>query len=129
MTIHLTVPGVLAAMTAAVEARGRDFVYQPPAEGRWATYCVYVRDGCADCLAGEALYRCGVPLETLSAYEGEAVKAVVDTLVADGDVTADPHVRRVLDVAQEVQDGRVGEPGSWGEALDAATQAARVVAS
>lgn len=127
MTVHLTVAGVLAAMTAAVEARGRDYVYQSPAGG----YCRYVHDGCASCLVGDTLYRCGVPLDVLARHEGVSAYSLVDDLRRSWVATAEVGVGAVLKAAQRVQDNSVAPGGTWGEALDAAAAvvAARAVAS
>lgn len=131
MTVHLTVPGVLAAMTAAVEARGRDYVYQPPEDS--GGDCLYVHDGCASCMVGDTLARCGVPVDVMAAYEGQSACSLIKTLEERRLVTYEAGVILALGVAQRVQDQDGGSPGSlgrtWGEALDAAVDAAREVAS
>ena len=121
--VHLTVPGVLTAMEAAVEARGRGYVYRPP-DGH--DQCLYVWEGCASCLIGDSLSRCGVPLAELGRREGTPARRLLRDLAADRFVTYEPAVANLLGDAQLVQDGSEGSPGTWGEALDVARVARAV---
>jgi hypothetical protein len=126
VTVHLTVPGVLEAMTAAVNARGRDYVYKPPEN---PDSCLYVHDGCPSCLIGDTLHRCGVPLEALAEHEGASARSLLRDLEALGLVTCEAGVTSALGAAQLVQDGSNGRGRTWGEALDVAVVATRAVAS
>jgi len=122
VTVHLTVPGVIEAMTAAVEARGRDYVYRRLSE---VPACRYVLDGRASCLAGDTLARCGVPLAELARWEHAHAGRLLAELRMSGVITYEPRVVAVLRAAQQRQD----YGSTWGVALDAAVLAARAVAS
>jgi len=120
--VHLTVPGVIEAMTAAVEARGRDYVYQRLGE---MLACRYVLDGRASCLVGDTLARCGVPLAELAKWEYTHVGRLLYMLRRSGAITYETRVMDVLRAAQQRQD----DGSTWGDALDAAVLAAWAVAS
>lgn len=133
MTITLTTENVLAALEAAVEEKGADYVYPRELDeygDLTEDSCLYVKNGAPSCLVGHALHSLGVPLEALSANEGAGAAALLDYLEIDGFVTfekgeADEEgyrglskVQSLVFYAQAKQD--TGTP--WGESLNVARE-------
>jgi hypothetical protein len=114
---------VIAALEAAVEEKGRDYVYPPAAANRACTYLEYKNtdddpDAVASyqsedvigpsCIAGHALLNGGArTVGQLVDFEG-----VTADLASRGVVG--PRVSSALDAAQNRQDSA----STWGEALD-----------
>lgn len=132
VSITLTTENVLAALEAAVQEKGADYVY--PRERDEYGYaidvdsCLYVKNGAPSCLVGHALHSLGVPLEAMSNHEGAGANTVLSYLEDEGIVTfekAEPDedgyqgwskVQTLVFYAQSNQDS--GK--TWGDSLDAA---------
>lgn len=117
----------LELLEQAVAERGVDYRYNYPS-------CAYVqRDSAIDvrphpaCIVGLALSLAGVPIETLEQLEGDVEEAASELGAFHG-VKVDAGAVRVWLAAQLVQDTypHPMENGrhTWGEALEAAKQAA-----
>jgi hypothetical protein len=118
----VTVNKVIETLNEVVAEAGDDFVYEkkirPNVAGQLQAVCVYVDNGQPDCIAAKVMHKLGVPIETLSGYEGKRPRYFVD----------DPNFSDweteslfVLTEAQYEQDA--GK--TWGFARDAATYYAR----
>ncbi len=109
MSKKINYESMLAALRAAVEERGENYVY--PQRGEQDN-CFYVWEDKPDCIAGTALHSLGMSLDSLRLNEGIAVDGIairINGEVASMTEKASFLVRRV----QQFQDkGR-----SWGEAL------------
>ena len=127
MKVSINARQALDLLEEVVEGN-EDFVYTPPApEGN--ADCAYVhRDSegslVPGCIVGHALHRAGVDLWKFAPIEGLQIDGDVDGTPATDvlGVDATPEAVYVLAAAQSVQDG--GRP--WGEALEAAREAALV---
>lgn len=117
----------LELLEQAVAERGADYRYKYPV-------CAYVqRDSAIDvrphpaCIVGLALSLAGVPIETLEQLEGDVEEAASELGAFHG-VKVDAGAVRVWLAAQVTQDtfdlGRGRDRHTWGEALEAAKQAA-----
>jgi hypothetical protein len=108
--VHLDEQMVREFIAAEIEAEGANHVYERvnPDKPAWpGLVCQYVNNGVASCLIGRILFRAGVPLDVLSAYEGNAARKVASALTdADADLT------RKLDNLQGAQDCGT----TWGQA-------------
>lgn len=124
---RITVPAAKVLETLkAVASEHPDYVYAAPAEmtaGRVLT-CFYVHetDGDQDapgCLIGRVLHELGVPLASLSSYEGTGAYSVAALVL---DITGQPDeiagTIRALATAQDAQDNGA----TWGDALAEATR-------
>lgn len=86
-----------------------DFIYKSPfGDG---SSCVYVFEGCASCLIGQALFDAGLIDALFEDNDGnhEPFGSLTDRL----DLALDPHERKWLREVQYWQDGR----HPWGEAV------------
>lgn len=121
---QITVTEFTAAMEAAVEERGREYVYPPQAhEGEADDYhsnegdCMYTKpDGTPACLIGVALALLGITHETVEELEyGNAIGAgtLIERMRAFG-IEVAPEVIYPAELAQCHQD----RGGSWGGSLD-----------
>lgn len=110
---------VIALLERAVAERGEDFTYCYVA---WA--CKYSHGDEPGCIVGHVLYYLGIPLEDMSSIEHQTVTSeLVAPLLRSHDIVLTDTAAWVLRCAQSVQDGL----STWGEALDAARQAAGTV--
>lgn len=108
----------IQGLRLAVAERGRDHI-DPLAE---AGDCRYVVNGKPACIGGTALFKVGIPVDELRAWEGNGIDSMMPGITtyggergnADGFLSV--RAAAVLEVAQDRQDN--GSP--WGEALDAA---------
>lgn len=69
MTIHIDNDKAIELLTAVVEERGKDFVYEPYTEGAEENHgltCFYTVDGKPSCGVGLALFNAGVPISVLA---------------------------------------------------------------
>ncbi len=102
----------MQALEDVVDERGSDFVYDS------SESCQYVRNGESSCLVGAALFKLGVPLETLSEWDSrvsEGRSSTFDDIAPEG---VSPRIVRAYTVAQSRQDCNE----TYGEALQGARE-------
>lgn len=92
-----------------------DYVYSNPDIENSPSACLYVHGDEPGCIVGAALHRLGVPLDVLSAYEGEGASTLLHYLNDDGVTSVSDDVRQRVSNVQRDQDGR--EP--WAKAVKA----------
>ncbi len=111
---EITLESLTAALEAAVEEMGEDYVYIP--SGDTCSYAHPVDDGLKpDCMFGNALSRLGVSLDVLHGYDAGVVNqdaSSVDDVLGFLGVEDDSLKERAFS-AQSSQDN--GNP--WGEVL------------
>lgn len=120
----ITAEQAIKGLRLAVADRGRDYI-DPNVDDD----CRYVVDDQPGCIAGTALHKIGVPLETLAAYEGNAVRAMIpgervtfsptrgSSITDEGGIlTRD--AGEILNVAQQLNDSA----HTWGTCLNHAEE-------
>lgn len=109
----------LDLLAAAVQRRGRDFVYQPVwmEESRYLT-CQYANRGSPDCIVGQALALAGVGFPDLAAMPDDRIRDLY--LRDEFPVVLTLGALVVFDAAQQSQDRGC----RWGDVFTAATAAA-----
>lgn len=115
----ITTDAEVMATLRAVVAERPDYVYDSGDRNEYGDMtCNYVQDGTPSCLVGHVLFRLGIPLTELSAFDvaGGASADGVARLVLDG-VTES--TIKGLWFAQHAQD----HGDTWAEALAAAERA------
>lgn len=120
--IELTYDKVVELAKAEIAKEGDDFIYEQKIVDEM-TMCLYVHDGCPDCLVGRILHAAGVELEAFEHSEGDSAHEVLENLECDGMLQYTPEVLDFLSVLQSDQDyGR-----TWGYSLARALGAHKVV--
>lgn len=95
-----------------VAAENPDYVYENKGTGLGPS-CAYVADGKPSCIVGHALYRLGVPIETVADFDNYGVfEYVVDNRSDLIDASNDSTYRAVA-MAQTMQD----EKHPWGASV------------
>lgn len=120
--LTITYQDALAALRAAVEEKGADYVYEKVGTG--AVQCVYrTEDNQPSCIVGNVLVRLGVPVEDLPPPTGiqRNAKALLGRSPGQRNamlrgVAATVSAAALLAVVQWRQD----EGESWGEAVELA---------
>lgn len=119
----ITIEAFTAAIEAAVQERGPEFIY-PKGEYGWRTLigrpagpshdvtCLYVRTDADEpaCIIGAALHQLGYPLAYLRRFEGDDGRDVLRMAIENVD-------ERLVSAARAAQDHQ-DNGFTWGEALD-----------
>lgn len=115
--IEITRDIAKAALEAAMDEKGKDFVYKKP-EGVKTPFdaCLYVHGNEPGCIVGHVLYALGVPLERMAAHESDTAMTLLKALHDEGLVRRTAAADLMLHDAQVEQDS--GK--SWGNSVQVA---------
>lgn len=113
---HATDAEVQAAVEAAIQEKGADYVYVKPNDvftDPDKGDCLYVHNDQPGCIVGNVMHRLGVPLETLRRHEGSNAWTLIDSLALEGVLDISEWSRAMLDSTQCSQD----RSKRWAEAV------------